>query len=161
MTYILLRNLSNIQTSAVCWAKCAHCMQLTAREELIKCVNESKLQKRPFLGSHLVKSCPVFGSFTCLWLYFISYNIYFISNRTRVNLKPDRDLSFQGSRSSCLVHTRVQRALIQMNHTYIATAPEFVLIEPNLSTVNTPLICLNCHFLQSTASSHSNLPPSI
>jgi len=61
------------------------------------------------------------------------------SNRTRVRLEADRDPSFQ---SACLVRTRVRMATfthVQMNRTNRAIATGFVLIEPNMTSVNTPL----------------------
>jgi len=58
------------------------------------------------------------------------------SNRTRVRLEAGRDPSFQRSRSACLVRI----SAFTMNRTNRAIAPGFVLIEPNMTSVNTPLL---------------------
>lgn len=73
-----------------------------------------------------------------LWHHVLSLvHVAFIfqSNRIVLNWK-------DGSWSTYLVHTRVRIAaftFIQMNRTNRAITPEFVLIEPNMPSVNTPL----------------------
>jgi len=84
-------------------------------------------------------------SSSCFWFVYMSLvRVVFIyhSNRTRVRFEADRDPSFQRSRSACLVRTRVRMAAlthVQMCRINRAITPEFVLIEPNMPSVNAPL----------------------
>jgi len=87
-------------------------------------------------------------SSSCFWfVYMALVHAAFIyhSNRTRVRLEAGRDQSFQRSRSAYLVRTRVRMAAFthaQMNRTNRATAPGFVLIQPNMPSVNASLSLL-------------------
>ncbi len=82
---------------------------------------------------HLViKSC--FGSFRSIWPMLHSCFI-----RTA----PGFIWKWTESHVFCLVRTRFRMAaftLTQMNRTNRAIAPEFVLFEPNMTSVNTPLV---------------------
>jgi len=81
-------------------------------------------------------SCFWFGYMSLVCVAFIYH-----SNHTRVRLEADRDPSFQRSQFACLVRARVQMAAFtydQMNRTNRAIAPGFVLIEPNMTSVNAP-----------------------
>ena len=77
-------------------------------------------------------------SSSCFWFVYMSLvhvAFIFYSNRTRVRLEADRDPSFQRTRVRMAAFTHAQ-----MNRTNRAIAPGFVLIEPNMTSVNTPLV---------------------